>query len=170
MSELGGQTSWPHGDEPEEMLLVDGGVIDNLGVNYFFTPYEFEALVGKSPAGYFVRHAQQMRKGHKRREFDDLVVINASPRFTKRARLGSVIRPLKEVFASAKLLGLPYKLREVFRRRELNESFISACPKDGTAAEWRGVLLNIEHTPLAVPVSVLVPGYYQNDGVHPELV
>lgn len=128
------QFVWPAGRrKPKRMVVIDGGVRDNLGVEVFL-PWTDD------PAHQFSPEPLP--------NIEDLIVVGGAANRIPRSTLGSDIPLLGELFALKKVSELPYNTREANTRRALEWRFRANI--DLEKAGWphmRGTLLHIEESP-----------------------
>jgi hypothetical protein len=104
--------------EPKRMVLVDGGVRDNLGT------------------GWFERYAPAV---------DDLVVVSSATN-RHRSKIVSTIPGFSELTSLINIMNIPYNTRERNNRRAvLSELFAGKQP--GAERRTRGALVHIEDSP-----------------------
>jgi predicted acylesterase/phospholipase RssA len=129
------ERAWPAGRrKPKRMVVVDGGVRDNLGV---------DVLLQWTDDPW-----SRSQPGERLPHIEDLIVVSGAANRIPRYTLRSDIPFFGELFALKKVSELPYNTREANTRRALEWRFRASI--DLERAGWphmRGTLLHIEESP-----------------------
>jgi hypothetical protein len=139
---------------PSKVVVVDGGVRDNLGVTAFLQWAEELPLPGFQPeepdtsSTVSGDHATENALEEFRLRVSDLIVVSGSATRVKRSPLGRDLPLLGEISSLIRISGLPYNTREASNRRALEWRFRAEVDlKNYGWPDRQGTLLHIEESP-----------------------